>query len=143
MKEIILYISALLLVSCATPQMRAPSIDQDESAEEAENQVKYAFEKYFEQTTRVNKISTNIRMTNAYLCNDFLAPYYGFDVWTIDDFKNAKQLEKKVLRNTYQLRENIKIRYVDKGSPAFLSGLRFGDEIDEVNGKKISGGRTM
>jgi beta-barrel assembly-enhancing protease len=140
MKSILIYFLVLILTSCATPQSRAPTIGKAESAQEAEQQVKLAFERYLDQLNRVNIIATKIRISNADLCSDFSSPYYGFDVWTIQDYKNANQIERRVLNSSYQLRENLKVMHVAEGSPAENAGLKFGDEIDEIDGQKISTG---
>ena len=140
MKNILIYFFVLIIVSCATPQSRSPQVGKAESVQEAEQQVKLAFERYLDQLNRVNKIATKIRISNADLCSDFSSPYYGFDVWTIQDYKNANQVERRVLNNSYQLRENLKVMHVAEGSPAEKAGLRFGDEIDEINGQKLSTG---
>ena len=92
MKSILIYFLVLILTSCATPQSRAPTIGKAESAQEAEQQVKLTFEKYLDQLNRVNIIATKIRISNADLCSDFSSPYYGFDVWTIQDYKNAESV---------------------------------------------------
>jgi len=140
MKNIFIYFLILIIASCATPQSKVPTVGKQQSAQEAEEQVKLAFERYLDQLNRVNKIATKIRISNADLCEDFSSPYYGFDVWTIQDYKKANQIERRVLNNTYKLRENLKIMYVAEGSPAEKAGLMFGDEIDEIDGKKISTG---
>lgn len=140
MNKFSIYLFFIFLISCAAPQTRSPQVSDQDSIREAENQIKFAYDTWIEHTNRVNAIAAKIRLANANICEDFSAPFYGFDVWTIQDFEKINDLERKVLTNSFQLRENLKVKHVTKDSPADKGGLMFGDEIDEINGDKIKTG---
>ena len=141
MKKIsILLFAALFMFGCVTPQTKSPTASDQDSIEEAKKQIEFAYEKYLEQTNRVNRIATKVRSNGVDICGDFISPFYGFNIWTIKDFPKVSNIEKEVLMTKYGLRENLKIKSVSEGSPADIAGLKFGDDVDEINGKKVKSG---
>lgn len=135
-KYLILCVS-IFLFGCVAPQMRTPTVSSEETRAEIGTQFKLVIDKWLEQNQKLQDISGRIRVANTEICNDFVSPYYGFDVWSLDSMGALNPIQKEVLTSKYQLRHNIKIKNIVANSPADKAGLKFGDEIDEIEGKKI------
>lgn len=134
--------SLLILLSfsqfqgCA-PVTATPDVDPVLAAKEAIIQKRMAVEAKLEDRWRLRDVAGPILIHGAPLCGDEVGYFIGMDTGSLDEIpKEWKAAYKDVLG----LDEQIKVIHVVPGSPADLAGLKSGDVILMVNGKKVESG---
>jgi len=94
------------------------------------------FENYKDLNTRLENIAHKIKSANKDMCPSTHADM-GLSVHTVADYPLDFQ---NVARNLLPVSEQVSIRTIRKNSPAYLSGLREGDEIIQLDQTNIISG---
>lgn len=131
-------ISMATLISCATPQTRAPKVDSANALSEAQKQREMVIEDFVSTNKRLQAVASKVIVSNAGLCADKVKPYYGFSAWNNEMFKDDW---KRAAEAKYNLTGQIHVSYVAAGSEAELAGLKEGDIIQAINGKLTAYGK--
>lgn len=131
MNKLTLIILTVVLVGCATPQSRMPTVDAASSKDEARKQREMVVEEFMSSYDRLQSVSAKILVKSKDYCGDKVGPYYGISVWTIDEFNKDW---KEAVQTKFGLTEKIQISNVSKGSVADSKGFKVGDIILSLNG---------
>ena len=130
-------VASLFLSSCA-PMSKGPRISDEAAFKEAAIQQEIAAKEFMQDTLRVDRLSTPIRLANVSMCGERVAPYWGIGLATKDSFPDQI---KDGMNRLYNLQEQPTVYLVNKNSPAYGT-LKNGDVIVMANDKKVSAGRS-
>lgn len=127
---------ALTLIGCASPETISPQGLQDEIAYEQRAQREMVVERGMKERARVYGIAYPILLENAELCERKIYSI-GATLWS------ERELDfdlREAAHAKYGLSETVQIEQVLPSSPAEKAGLKSGDKIITVNGKKVTSG---
>ncbi len=139
LKNKLLLLVVILLVSCVSPQSRRPDISANESAEEAKKQKEFVIEKYIQDSAKITNIAAKIRLAGTNICESQTSLMLGLKYWNIHDFLPE---DENIARNKYQLGAGLKVLNVASESPAEKAGFKVGDELLAINDLIIAGGKN-
>lgn len=122
---------------CA-PTTTQINIDQSALAQEAQKQQEFAVKDYIDNSIRLHKVSYPLVKSALPYCADDTRRGIGAMAVTASSF--PKELQS-VANDLWDIQENVIIVSVVPGSPADIAGLKFGDTLKEVNGKKVTSGK--
>ena len=139
---------ALFVVGCSTPQYRPPSIKQADIRAEYDRQNAERKEEFRKsllnresQEERLANLSYPLRVAAAIYSEDSqVAPEFGFSTLSIEDLRDEPEPYKKdVYYEVYDLSSpsSRTITFIVDNSPAQRAGLKVGDRIIAVDGKKF------
>ncbi|CAG0979248.1 hypothetical protein MTYP_01664 [Methylophilaceae bacterium] len=134
----VVFSSVLALIGCATPQSRAPKVDQLSTTLEAKKQREMVVEDFITTNKRLQSVASRVVMSGAELCGEKIAPHFGITTWSADNFQKEW---KTAVQDKYGLTDQLHISSVASGSPADVAGLKEGDVIQSVNGLAIPAGK--
>ncbi len=121
---------SLILIGCAAPQTRAPSISNATTDAETKKQQELVVEDYMSNYKKLQNVSSRIITNGTDLCGDKTSSYYGFNYWNQDGFKPAW---KEITKSKYNLDEKFRILHVVEKSPAEKATLKEGDVLVSIN----------
>lgn len=126
---------AVALAACqARTGVPMPEVERAEGARAELG--REAAELYMEQVRRVLRVSHGLRVAGARACADHVAPILGIDVeQRVYGEEDYPPFHAAVLE-TYDVDDRVTVVAVAQGSPAERAGVRRGDRILEVQGRK-------
>jgi beta-barrel assembly-enhancing protease len=139
-KKILALSFSIILVGCATPQTRMPSVATGSAAEEAKKQQALVVEDYMNNYKRLQKVASKIVVDGADMCGDKVSSYYGFNFWNQNSFSQSM---KDIAKSKYSLDEHFKILNIAPKSPAETATFKEGDTLVSINGWLIPVGKDM
>ena len=131
---------SIMLIGCATPQARMPTVATGSAAEEAKKQQALVVEDYMSNYKRLQNVASKIVVDGAGMCGDKVGSFYGFNFWNQNSFSAAM---KESATAKYSLTEHFKILSIVPQSPAEKAMLKEGDTIVSINGWLIPLGKDM
>jgi len=138
MKKIISMACVAGLLSSCAPMSAGPNISSEQTAKEAAIQQEIAAKEFMKDTDRLDRISAPIRLANASMCGDKVAPYWGLGVATSDSLDDSFQ---SGMNSLYGLQKQPTVFIVNKNSPV-ADAVKPGDVIMTVNDVKIPAGNA-
>lgn len=131
-KTVTTLICIAILAGCATPQARAPKVDNASALNEAQKQREMVVEDYVTSNKRLQAVAAKVIVSGAELCGEKVKPYFGFSAWNNESFSDDW---KRAAESKYNLTGQLHVSHVATGSLAEQAGLKEGDVIQSVNGK--------
>ncbi len=135
-----LFIPILLItfiISACAPVTVRPNVNKNELAEEIKYEKELVYKAITEGEDRLFRITYPILENNAQFCKKQVTPDFGFTVWSVF---NVEDNYKETAKSLYKLHSGLTIKNVGTRSPASRAGLKSGDLILSLNGKKIKKG---
>lgn len=129
--------ASLILLGCSTTT-KLPTVDQKLAEEEAFKQRVLAFNSYRRHQTRFFDVAFRILKDNAELCGDATRLESGIHVATA----NSMAEEYREVARTEGITERLNIIAVMDSLPAALVGIRVGDEIVKIDGRRAGLGQS-
>lgn len=138
----------MLLIACATPGYRPPTIDQSDVWAEYWNQNAVRMEEFRkevrvtkDQLARVADLSWPLRLIAARSCDYTQASVeFGFYHVSSRAWVGYEPYKQKVLNEEYDTLHQLPglfVWHVIKGSPAKRAGIQVGDRITAINGRSF------
>ena len=137
-KKIPIFLLAIFLLSCATPQTRMPGVDKAETEDEAKKQKMFLIDKYIADSGKVTNVATRIKVSGTKICEGNTSPMLGLTYWNMYDF--SKEYQSLVIEK-YKLGGALQVVNVGTASPAEKAGFQFGDELAFIDDDVIKGGK--
>jgi hypothetical protein len=129
---------ALALAVCAcSPRTHPPEISQADIDIEARTQKALVIRERIGLLERLQRVAWRVRLSNADLCGETVAPSLGMLALSRDDF--SKNLQDGCL--DADMHERPRVVFVAKGGPADLAGIKVGDMLYAVNGEEAESGK--
>jgi len=117
-----------LLVGCASPQTRAPSVSSVAAQKEAMAQKMLVVRSQLRTQNRLARIGHQVLVAGTEICSEEVRPAYGFLVLSESAFD--KDLSDAVRAEGFD--KSVKVSYLIPGSAAERSGLMAGDKIKKI-----------
>ena len=124
-------LSSAVLAGCVSPQSRTPSVDKNSALNEAQKQREMVIEDYIHSSKKLQAVASKVIVSGAEMCGEKIKPYYGFNTWNDDNFKDEW---KRAVQSKYNLTSQLHVSYVAPGNVADIAGLKEGDIIQTANG---------
>lgn len=130
-RHIVLGICATILVGCAAPQTRSPTVDSASAQDEARKQREMVVEDFVNTHKRLQAVASRIVVSGAELCGEKVAPYFGISTWNQENFQKEW---KETVQSRFGLSDQVNLANVAAGSASDIAGLKEGDVVVSVNG---------
>jgi hypothetical protein len=134
-RSVLLSAIAAALCAACSPRLAppAPSFDATESLRD--ELADDALELLIRLTDDLTRVESPVRVRNAELCGDHVAPYLG--VRTFWSQQGDPSPIGAAWRRRFQLGRDLAVVSVEPGSPAARAGIEPGDSLLRVNGRAL------
>lgn len=132
--------ASIVLIGCAAPQTRTPTVSNDSAAAETKKQQALVVEDYMSNYKKLQLVTSKIVTSGTELCSDKVGSYYGFNFWNQDSFSPAL---KDAAKARYDLNGNFRVLNVVALSPAEKAEIKEGDILVSINSWLIPLGKDI
>jgi hypothetical protein len=131
---------AATLTACATPEPVAlVPITSAAIAAPTQSETATRLGALIDDERRINDVFGRLITSNADLCGPDFVPAFGFKLWSIEDFEPAM---RAAASEALGLDERLQVYAVGAGLPAAAAGVKPGDILTRVEGRRLEPGAS-
>ena len=128
------------LIACASPKpVELVPITSAAIAAPTQGETATKLGALIDDERRINDVFGRLVTSNAELCGSDFVPAFGFKLWSIEDFEPAMRAAAK---EALGLDERLQVYAVGAGLPAAAAGVKPGDILARVEGRKLEAGNA-
>jgi len=128
-------LAALCVLGACAPQANLPQVDAGQVDAEARIQQEMVLRSSVDILDRLDRVGWNIRASSADLCGDTVAYSLGLNFLELDDYAKEK---RDIAQHVLGVHWRPTVFQAAPGGPADKAGLRRGDVVAAVAGKKVT-----